>query len=65
MDVKSKLFVKIMVFYAVLAYVICPLAAFKFVEPTLDSAGNGFVVGSLISVGLWYIYGKNMLNELR
>lgn len=63
MEEKLELFVKIMVFYAVLAYLVCPLVAFKFVEPTLNSAGNGFVVGSLISVGLWYTYGKKMLNQ--
>ena len=47
------MFVGVMVFYAVLSYVIMPAAFYFFVEKNLNSAGNGFIVGSLLSVVLW------------
>jgi hypothetical protein len=47
------MFVGVMVFYAVLSYVIMPAAFYFFVEKNLNPAGNGFIVGSLVSVILW------------
>ena len=49
-----EIFIGVMVFYAVLSYVIMPAAFYFFVEKNLNSAGNGFVVGSLLSVVLWF-----------
>jgi hypothetical protein len=49
-----EMFIGVMVFYAVLSYVIMPAAFYFFVEKNLNSAGNGFVVGSLLSVVLWF-----------
>ena len=49
-----ELFIGVMVFYAILSYVIMPAAFYFFVEKNLNSAGNGFVVGSLLSVVLWF-----------
>ena len=48
------MFIGVMVFYAVLSYVLMPAAFYFFVEKNLNSAGNGFVVGSLLSVVLWF-----------
>ena len=48
------MFVGVMVFYAVLSYVVMPLAFYYFLEKNLNSAGNGFVVGSLVSIILWF-----------
>ena len=48
------MFVGVMVFYAVLSYVVMPLAFYYFLEKNLNSAGNGFVVGSLVSIVLWF-----------
>lgn len=49
-----EMFIGVMVFYAVLSYVLMPAAFYFFVEKNLNSAGNGFVVGSLLSVVLWF-----------
>ena len=49
-----EMFIGVMVFYAVLSYVLMPAAFYFFVEKNLNSAGNGFVVGSLLSVILWF-----------
>jgi hypothetical protein len=34
---------------------------YYFVEKSLSSAGNGFVLGSLISIALWYSFGRKMV----
>jgi hypothetical protein len=61
MDKKLKLFIGIMIFYALLSYIIFPLGFFYLVEKSLSSAGNGFVLGSIISLGLWIAVGRNMV----
>ena len=53
-------FVGTMLFYIVLSYVIMPLA-FYFFDKTLMSAGNGFVVGSLVSIVLWYNFRSQII----
>jgi len=55
------LFVGIMLFYILLSYIIFPLSFYYLIDKTLLSAGNGFVVGSIISIILWYIVGKNKI----
>ena len=54
-------FAGIMVFYAVLTFIMFPAAFYYFMGRTLASAGNGFVVGSLISLALWFFYGSKMV----
>jgi hypothetical protein len=46
-------FVGTMIFYILLSYVIVPGFFYYFVEKSLMSAGNGFIVGSVVSVILW------------
>lgn len=58
---KLQKFLAIMGFYILLSYILFPLGFFYLVERSLLSAGNGFVVGSLISVGLWYGFGRKMV----
>jgi hypothetical protein len=58
---KLQLFASIMGFYILLSYVVFPLGFYYLVEKSLESAGNGFVLGSLISVTLWYFYGRKMV----
>lgn len=58
---KLQLFYGIMGFYILLSYVLFPLAFFYLVEKSLQSAGNGFVLGSLISIALWYFYGRKLV----
>jgi hypothetical protein len=61
MDKKLNTFIGIMVFYIVLSYIIFPLAFYYLAGKTLVSAGNGFVVGNIVSVLLWYNFGKKMI----
>lgn len=61
MDKKLHTFVGIMAFYAILAFVVFPLMFYYLVNKSLMSAGNGFVVGSLISIMLWYSFGRNLI----
>ena len=61
MDSKLQTFAGIMAFYILLSYVIFPLGFFYLVEKSLASAGNGFIVGSLISIALWVGVGKKMI----
>ena len=58
---KLQLFAGIMGFYILLSYVVFPLGFYYLVEKSLESAGNGFILGSLISVTLWYFYGRKMV----
>jgi len=61
MDSKLQTFAGIMVFYVFLSYVVFPLGFYYFVEKSLLSAGNGFVIGSVVSIVLWYSFGKKMI----
>ena len=51
----------VMVFYAALTYLIFPALAYFLFGKTLDAAGNGFIVGSIISVVLWKVYGFGLV----
>ena len=55
------MFVGVMVFYALLSYVVMPVAFYNFFGKNLNSAGNGFVVGSLVSVLLWYTFRSQII----
>ena len=54
------LFSGIMAFYAVLTYLIFPVVFYYTMGKTLNAAGNGFVLGSVVSVLLWMFYGSKM-----
>ncbi len=54
-------FIQIMAFYIVLSYVLGPIVFYYAFGETLKSAGNGFVVGSVLSIVLWYGYGSKMV----
>lgn len=58
---KFQLFVSIMVFYVFLSYILGPLVFYYFIERSLSSAGNGFMAGSVISLGLWLTVGSKMV----
>ncbi len=59
--VLSSKFIGIMVFYIILSYLIGPLIGYYFLGKTTKSAGTGFVVGSILSIILWYSYGSKMV----
>ena len=61
MTPKQTTFVSIMFFYALLSYVLMPGFFFYFVEKSLKSAGNGFILGSLVSIVLWVTVGSKMI----
>ena len=54
-------FIGIMVFYAVLSYILFRVAFYYLMGKSLASAGIGFVVGSLISIVLWFGFGSKMV----
>ena len=55
------IFIGIMVFYAVLSYILFPVVFYYLMGKSLASAGIGFVVGSLISIVLWFGFGSKMV----
>jgi hypothetical protein len=57
----SSKFVGVMIFYIILSYIICPAIAYKFFGKTTKSLGNGFVVGSILSIILWFTVGSKMV----
>lgn len=56
-----QMFLSVMVFYILLSYLIMPLAFYYLGDKTLMSAGNGFIVGSLVSVALWLTFRSSIL----
>jgi hypothetical protein len=54
-------FVGIMFFYALLSYVLFPVAFYFLINKSLTMAGNGFIVGSVISILLWFFVGKSLI----
>ena len=63
MSASFQSFFMIMLFYILLSYIVGPMFFYYFVEKSLMSAGNGFAVGSILSIVLWYSYGSKMINK--
>ena len=61
MDKSLQTFIGIMLFYVVLSYILFPVGFYYLIEKSLTSAGNGFIIGSLISIALWVSVGRNMV----
>ena len=51
----------IMAFYAVLTYFVFPMIFYYTMGKTGKAAGQGFVLGSVVSVVLWFFYGSKMV----
>lgn len=58
-DIKK--YTGVMAFYAVLTYILFPAIAYFLFGKTLEAAGNGFIVGSVVSVILWRMVGMGMV----
>lgn len=58
-----QLFLSIMFFYAILTFLIGPIIGYYIGGKTLNSAGNGFIAGSVISVILWLVFGRKLVNS--
>ena len=56
-------YVQIMIFYVLISYVIFPLIGYYVFGKTLQTAGHGFVIGSIISIALWYSYGRKLIHK--
>ena len=61
MDSKLQLFSQIMLFYVFITYVVFPVGFYYLVDRSLKSAGNGFIVGSIVSVMLWMFVGRTLI----
>jgi hypothetical protein len=61
MEKKLQTFLGIMAFYFVLSFVLFPLGFYYLVNKSLLSAGTGFVVGSVISIILWVVFGRKII----
>lgn len=57
----SSKFAQIMLFYILLTFFIMPFLFYFFIKKSDASAGNGFVVGSILSLMLWLFYGSKMV----
>jgi hypothetical protein len=51
----------IMAFYAVLTYFVFPMIFYYTMGKTAKAAGQGFILGSVVSVVLWFFYGSKMV----
>lgn len=54
-------FSMIMLFYIILSYLIGPFVGYYLLGKTVAAAGHGFVLGSIISIILWYSVGSKMV----
>lgn len=54
-------FLQIMLFYIVLSYLVFPVGAYYIFGKNLQTAGMGYVVGSIVSVVLWLTYGRYLV----
>jgi hypothetical protein len=61
MSEKLTTFTYIMLFYAILSCVIGPVIFYFLGNKSLQSAGNGFVLFSIVSILLWYTKGRKMV----
>jgi len=56
-------FIGVMVFYAVLTYLLSPFVAYLIAGE--KHLGTGFIVGSILSILLWFFYGRGYVRTLR
>ena len=54
-------FAGIMFFYLLLTYVLFPVAFYYIYYKSIFAAGNGFVLGSILSLLLWFGFGSKMV----
>lgn len=54
-------FAQIMLFYIVLSYLIGPIIGYYAFGKTSNAMGHGFVLGSMLSIFLWYLIGSKMV----
>ena len=57
----SQTFFLIMLFYFIISFLMMPAIYYFINRESLSAAGDGFAVGSLISVVLWLLVGRYMI----
>ena len=62
MNKNMQMYLAIMGFYILLSYLIMPGLFYYFNGKTLASAGNGFILGSILSILLWQFYGRKQIH---
>jgi len=62
-SLNMKMVAMIMVFYMILSYVVGPMIAYHLVGKNVDSIGTGLVIGSILSIMMWYKYGIYMVEK--
>ena len=62
-SLNMKMVAMIMVFYMFLSYVVGPMIAYHLVGKNADSIGTGLVIGSILSIMMWYKYGIYMVEK--
>lgn len=58
---QNSMFLYIMAFYLLLSFLIGPAMGYYLMGKTVDAAANGWIAGSVVSIGLWMTVGKNMV----
>ena len=56
-----QMFLSVMAFYAVLSCAVMPAAFYYLGDRTLMAAGNGFIVGSVVTVLMWLYFRNTIL----
>jgi hypothetical protein len=51
----------IMAFYAILSCFLFPAIFYYFMGKSIASAGTGYVVGSIVSIALWFLFNSKMM----
>ena len=55
------MFMQIMLFYFFITFLFFPVALYYARYRTIEDAANGYVIGSLISILLWFSFGRYMI----
>ena len=55
------MFMQIMLFYFFISFIFFPLSFYYLRYKTVESLGQGYVIGSLLSILLWFSVGKYMI----
>lgn len=53
--------IMVMIFYSALTFFIAPMATFKYTKNMDDPCMMGFIIGFVVSIGLWHFYGKDLI----
>ena len=61
MQHEMMVFLRIMAFYIFLSYVLGPIVFYYAFGRDLKAAGKGYMIGSILSLIMWYFYGSKLI----